>query len=324
MKKILQQWVPWIVVVLVFYLLFQKIPPSEIFETFSYVRLGPFIFYSLVYFLLMLVFDVVSLEWIFRRFVTHVGFVETLYMRGATYLLMLLNYNLAQGGMALYLRKTHQAPTFQTLGAIFLTGVVDLTLVFSFSFVAIFYGDVVYRGVSLRPFILNFGAVFYALVCMWFLFWFCHNTLFVKKLTRKWGLFQWVLNKKLFIAFREMEVRDLFMVMLLRLPLTLTIMFSVPFILHAFQSSVSFHHIFTYIPVVMFVGTLPITPAGMGTGQALMVDFFKGSLVGPAGLTAEQILFSSSLIWAFVNLVLKSIFGAYCLHKKSRHLFMPN
>ena len=74
----------------------------------------------------------------------------------------------------------------------------------------------------------------------------------------------------------------------------------------------------------MFVGTLPITPAGMGTGQALMVDFFKGSLVGPAGLTAEQILFSSSLIWAFVNLVLKSIFGAYCLHKKSRHLFMPN
>jgi uncharacterized membrane protein YbhN (UPF0104 family) len=93
----------------------------------------------------------------------------------------------------------------------------------------------------------------------------------------------------------------------------------------AFDSWIPLTKIFLYNPIILFAGTLPITPSGLGTAQYLVILFFREALQSPlidSGLlTPEKILLTSSLAWILLNQLYKALFGALCLNLTSQELF---
>lgn len=327
MKKTLTLVGPWIIAAIIFYFLFQRMPARETWDVMKLANPWAFIGYTLLYFLAMLFLDALSLKRVISRFSTHVDYKETLLFRGATYLLMLLNYNLAQGGIALYLKKTHKAPVFKTLGAVFYLSLIDLLLVLSYSVVSVFFVDnVSYRGIELKPLVIKLAIVFYSSFILWMTLW--RATLNPRVLARmqKIKLLHWIIEKPLFFAFREANLKDFFQTVLLRLPVSLVILVGTSLMILAFHGWIPLGVIFLYSPIVMVIGALPITPAGLGTSQLLCVEFFKDSLFIQPGYelanSPEHIIFAATLLWAFANLTLKMIFGLFCLHTKSKSLFI--
>lgn len=324
MKKRLRQILPWVVAIVIFFFMFRKIPPANVLKTMGQADFTAFVIYAVGYFVIVMLIDCVGLRWAISRFSTQVSFRETILMRGATYLLMLVNYNLAQGGMAFYLRRTHKAPVFKTLGTIFFLTITDLSLMTGCGVVAAVISDVSYRGLPLKPFVEKVALFFYAFLLLWILFWKYVDHPFVKPALRL-KPFQWLINHQVFSTFRQLSWSDYAKTVLFRTPVVIFILVSFFFWLHAFRSHVPLVDVLTYSPIILVIGTLPITPAGIGTVQALCVEFFRTNLSGP--LLAEklyspsEIIMAASLLWGLGNFVLKMAFGFYCLKKKSRSLF---
>ena len=98
-------------------------------------------------------------------------------------------------------------------------------------------------------------------------------------------------------------------------------------VVKTFSCHIPFTKILSNIPLVFFIGTLPITPGGLGTTNAAMVELLKGYLTGPifanGAVTPAELLFSASLLWMFGNYLLKIITGSVLMAFVSKKLFEP-
>lgn len=324
MKKNVKRLLPWAIAAVIFYFLFRQIPPGQVIKTIPHANIPLFAFYAITYFVVVMLLDCVGLRWALTRFSTRVNLKETILMRGATYLLMLINYNLAQGGIAFYLKKTHKAPIFKTLGTISYLTMVDLTLVVTCAVLAVQFQDVVYRGESLRGYITRAGLLFYSVLIFWVIFW--------KNIDRpifrpalKWKIVEWFTSRPLFATFREASAMDDIKMVFFRMPIIFLIVVSFFLWIHAFRASIPFSHILIFSPVIMLISTLPITPGGIGTVQALCIEFFRigvqSPLISQKLFSTEEVILAASLLWGFGNFLLKIAFGFFCLKQKSKSLF---
>lgn len=324
MKKFLKKIIPWLFAGLIFFLLFRKIPPREVLETFRYLNVPFFVFLTVTYFTGLLLIDCWGLQWILTRFSAPFRYGETILMRGATYLLMLINYGLGQGGIAFYAKQTHDAPIFKTLGCVFHLSLTDLFLFLVCGTLSIAFGDPIYRGVSLRSSILSLTLIAFASFIGMVFFWRYFDSPVVRFL-RKLKLVDWILNHNIFHVYRESTWKDYLTAFLLRIPMVAIVVLSPWFALAVFDVSLPIPVILTYLPIMMIVGTLPITPVGLGTIQVLAVEFFAPHISVPAAasgaVTPETLVLASSILWVFANILLKSLFGFYCLGRKSKKLF---
>ncbi len=313
---------------LIFFFLFRKIPPVEVLKTIWAANIPLFIFYSVGYVIVVMLIDCAALQWGISRFSTKVTFRETLIMRGATYLLMMVNYNLGQGGMAFYLKRTHKAPLFKTLGAIFYLSLIDLAILFGAAILAIKLGHMNDSNFLLGPTILKGSSLFFILLLVWILFWKLADHPFIKNCTKGFKPLDWLCHRPLFFAFKESSLTDYGIAILLRAPTIFMVLLSFYFWSDAFRSPIPFSSIVLYAPIILLVGTLPITPGGVGMVQALCITLFKDKIAGAGPLISshqyspEQILFAASLLWGMTNLVLKLLIGFYCLSKKSKNFFV--
>jgi len=325
LKEKLKKFLPWIFTAAIFALLFKQVPPAGVFTSIKLANIPLFVFYSLVYFSLMMLVDCAGLKWAISRFSTPVSFIESTLMRGATYLLMLVNYNVGQGGMALYLKRTHGAPIFKTLGTVFFLTVVDLTIIIGPALITALKIPIEYKTILLNPLIIRSGAAIYTGLLLWIALWqLLKSNLGEKLRQQKW--MSWVYERQLFYAFREAGLKDYLKIYALRIPPLLLVAFSFFFWSHSFRIPLPLPDIFVYAPIILIVGTLPLTPGGVGAVQFLCIKLFhqqaQAHLPPDSPVSAEQILLAASLLWGVANAVLKLIFGLYCLSKKSRSLFL--
>lgn len=319
MKK-WRQILPWTLLILLFYFLFSKIPPADVLETTQSANFIRLIIFSAGYFTAILFVDSMGLRWALSRFVTPIGFKEALLMRGATYSLMILNYNVAQGGIAFYLNRTHNAPIFKTLGTIFYITLIDLSILAGCGLVAILNADVIYRDIRLNPYILQAVSLFFLGLILWILFWRNLNSPAIRWCER-YKFFKWLTAKHIFHTFKESTARDYLNLYLRRIPMVVSAVSSIYLCFDVFFSTVPWSDILLYTPIIFLIGSLPITPGGMGTVQALAVEFLSPTLSTSLPYSPDKIIFSATLVWGFANLFYKFLFGSYCLHKKSATLF---
>lgn len=324
MKKRLQLVIPWILALVILVFLLKQTPPQELLPIIKEAPLVLLVMMPVIYFVIMLVLDCLGLYWTIGRFGTPVSFKETILMRGITYLIMLTNYMVGQSSIAFYLKRTKNIPLFKSMGVIFYLMLIDFALMALFCLVAVIIYDVSYKNYALRPFIISFTSLFYLFLLLWGLFWRHLQNHLVKHLSH-WRFIQWILAHDTFSIFVECSLKDYLKIFLLRLPAITWVFFSIYLSLIIFKSLVPWSDLFTYTPIIILIGGLPITPAGLGTVQALNIEFFSLNLNSPFLSTydfkAGDIILAASLYWVFANLLLKFIFGLYCLKKRSRHLF---
>lgn len=324
--KLFKKLAPWAIAVGIFAYLFHLYPATQVWHALGRVDAPAFVSFAIAYFAFIYLVDTWTMQKVITKFSHAVTFRDIFAARGVTYLVMILNYPASQAAFAYYLKRKYGIAIFEALGMFFFIVFVDLLWIISLAFAGSFFQDYSIAGVDMGRTVQVTAFVAYAATLLWMAFW------------RRWPervtgrrlqipIVEKLRAKKAFNIFNRARVGDYLNVALMRTPIHLTIIISMYVVVGTFNASVPFVKILGNMPLVFILGTLPITPGGLGTTNAAMVELLSPYLTGPVfadgGITPQELLFTASLLWVFVNYLLKVVVGLITLKKVSGELFKP-
>ena len=315
--KILKNVLPWLVALGIFFYLFHKYDPKEIWASLQVVILPIFIPFTILYFIIIYFADIFSLSKVLHRFGYTVTVMELVPVRGVTYLLMVLNYTAGQGAFAYYLKKTHKIPIFEALSIFFFIALVDLFWIISLAFAGSFFQSYEIGGNPLSTFVQFFA------VSAFFLFFLGHHFW-----NRPWKIAKWLRSKSIFKTFAEASIKDYLWTAMLRTPIHCSIILAFYILISTFNAHIPFVQVLGNMPLVFLVGVLPITPGGLGTTNAAMIALLSPHITGAyfatSTFTPSQLVLAASLLWMFMNYLLKILSGMFFMNKVSKDVFRGN
>lgn len=324
LKTFIKALFPWLVAAGLFFYLFNKFPPRQVLASLQHVSLPWFLGFGLAYFLTILLLDNWVLSRVLSRFAAPVSFRELLPARCVSYLLALVNYNAGQAGMAVYLKRTRGLSFFKTLGCIFFVTVVDLYWVIAMAFAGSFLMDIHLQGFQLQDWVRRVAGIALIAFVLHLAFW---RGWFGKIVPAKlhFGVGDWLRGKHLFQPFHHATVADYFKIALARFPIHAAIVSSLWFLIRFAGGTVSFRDVVATVPIVLLIGTIPLTPGGLGATQLALVELLKDHVVPPpaahGSVGPAELLLAISLAWMILNYLLKAIAGLIFLRGGSRELF---
>lgn len=224
-----------------------------------------------------------------RRRFTHVFAI-----RGATYLLFLLNYALGQGGFGFYLHRTGTSSLRAVGATLFLIGTNLATLLIV---TAIAWGaSGVDPGSETMWWVLVVGcgglAVYLAVI-----------------VAAPRGL----AGREVFAPLFEAGLRGHLLAMLGRLPHVIAIVVGHVFAMWAWGVPVPFWIAVTVIPGVVIASVLPISPAGLGTMQAAFVFFFSEHAVGATADERAAYILAFAIVHFVYSVASSLLVGMACM-----------
>lgn len=285
-------------------LLFRRCQWAQVVSTLSYMNVPLFLLYSICYFFFVWFIDCWSLAWLYGR----LGFPKLrttiMRVRFTSYLMMVINYAAGQGTLAYILKRRHNVPFLKSTGIIALSMIIDLYWIISISFIVSFFSDIQTNGINFIPLVRS----------VWSIATFAMAILMIlsKKLPQH-KLFFFDKLKDLSHVFHQVRLSDYAGLLLLRSPLHFCVISSLYFVAMMFGVHITFLNTLTYLPIVILIGILPITPVGLGTTQFAIIEFFKNLIHGPIidqGLISPpNLLLSISLTSLLMNGLLKVVAG---------------
>jgi len=304
----------------VFVWLFRQYPPANIYNSLKYMNIGLFCAVAGAYFICMFFIDTFSISRVLARFGHPEDVRDLMPARGATYLLMVVNYAASQAAFAFYQYRKHGVPISKMLGIFGIIVVVDLLLLSLLAFVTTFFTTWPFEigGMNIAHFVRVFTiAAIGSLLTLVIIANASANSGFVRRL-RKYRMIDLISTTR---------PRDYLAVAIARLPVHVFIMCGMYVAIMTFNAHVPFMKIISNIPLVFFIGALPITPGGLGTSNVALVELFKpfiqSASITSGAITAGDLLFSFSLVWMFANYMMKALTGVVCMRFVSRDLFRP-
>ncbi|MBI2091618.1 MAG: flippase-like domain-containing protein [Deltaproteobacteria bacterium] len=319
LRTFLKKILPWIVTAGIFVYLFSKYPPSSIWNSLKTVNILYFCAVASGYFLFMYLLDAYVITKILNHFGHRETFKEMLSARGLTYLIMVVNYAASQAAFAFYQKRKHNVPISEMLGIFGIIVVIDLAILTALAFVTTFFTTWPFEmlGMNIGHFVRLFALIVFA--------GFVVNILFWKGTFGKISFLEKMRKKDFFSVLSKAGVGDYLSVAFWRLPVHIFIMVGMYFAIKPFNANVPFVSILANIPLVFFIGALPISPGGLGTSNAALVELFKPFITAGAidagFVTAGELLLSFSLVWMFANYLMKALTGVICLKFISKDLF---
>ena len=292
--------VPVALTVAIFLLIFWRIPFGAFWQALSRAQLVPFLAlmgsFSLCFFLL----DTFVLSKLIHWFHGPLPYRELLPVRAVTYLVSILNTQLAQGALALYIHRRFRTPLAQITSTVALMILLETTNLILFTTV----GFIAFPGGA--P--LSFLALPLALALVWLL---------LMSLARgKLGVLgQRLSGSVLLSTFRRALLRHCAVILGLK-----GAVFFLALLVHSqaltfFGIEIPLARLVAFLPVVFLMGALPITVAHLGTSQAAWVFFFSN--YAPA---AD--LLAYSLVSHLTFMLANGTFGVVFLPKAYRDLFL--
>jgi hypothetical protein len=285
LKRFLRQALPWLVGVAILVAIFARISFAEVREA-----LGKGAYMPVA--LLMVAFTAV---WLFTdAFATWVGLIalrmrrpfgKVVAVRGATFLLMVLNYTVSQGGFGYYLHRSGERPLRATGATLFLLGINLAVLLVITSCVWLVARDDVPPAVG---WILLAGLAGFAVY------------LVVIALAPPV-----LVARDVLAPLFEAGVRGHAWALLARVPHIAAVVVGTWLTMRAWGIAVPFWAGVTLMPIWLVVSALPVSPGGLGTGQAAMLYLFRDYA------SESSVLAYSIVYFAFATLV-SVVFGGVC------------
>ncbi len=292
--------VPVALTVAIFLFIFWRIPFGAFWQALSRAQLLPFLAlmgsFSLCFFLL----DTFVLSKLIHWFHGPLPYRDLLPVRAVTYLVSIINTQLAQGALALYIHRRFHTPLAQIASTVALMILLETTNLILFATV----GCIVFPGGA--P--LSFLAVPLVLVAAWLL---------IMSLARgKLGVLgQRLSRSELLSTFRRASLRHCAVILGLK-----GAVFFVALLVHSqalafFGIAIPPARLVAFLPVVFLMSALPITVAHLGTSQAAWIFFF--SAYAPA---AD--LLAYSLVSHLTFMLANGTFGVLFLPRAYRDLLL--
>jgi hypothetical protein len=292
--------VPAALTVVIFLLIFWRIPFGAFWNALAGARILPFLAlmgsFALCFFLL----DTFVLSRLIRWFHGPLPYRDLLPVRAVTYLVSILNTQLAQAALALYIHRRFRTPLAQITSTVALMILLEATNLILFATV----GAIAFPGGAPLPLLalpLVLGVVWLLLMGL------------------AWGqlgaLSQRLSDSVLLSTFRRVRPRHCVIILGLKGGV-----FCLALLVHSqaltfFGIEIPLVRLVTFLPVVFLVAALPITVAHLGTSQAAWLFFFSS-------YASEADLLAYSLVSHVTFMLANGTFGVLFLPKAYSDLFL--
>jgi hypothetical protein len=237
--------------------------------------------------------DAQNLYAIFSLYHNRIPFRDSVTIRGASYLLMIIDYTLGMGSVVYYLKQ------YKNISVSLGTGL----MIFSF-----YITHVSLKLMALLGYIFTLGTPSplldkIALICaVWLAFDFI---LFVfYKNVPNWSFFKKLKNLMFAKIFKESPISAYALNTAYRCVFYFTSVVFFFFAVKAFHMDIPFSAMAAYVPAILLIISIPISAFGLGTSQAAMLFFFK-DYGSPAQILAFSLVYSASMILG------RGVVGAY-------------
>ena len=292
--------VPVVFTVVIFWLIFRRIPFGAFWHALARAQLLPFLSligsFALGFFLL----DTFVLSRLIRWFHGPLPYRELLPVRAVTYLVSILNTQLAQGALALYMHRRFGTPLAHITSTVALLVLLEMTNLILFATL----GAVAFPGgtpLLLLALPLGLGMVWLLLISL---------------ARGQLGVFSQRLSGSAFLStFRRVRLRQCAIILALK-----GSVFCLALLVHSqalgfFGMAIPLTRLMAFLPIIFLVAALPITVAHLGTSQAAWIFFF--SAYAP---TADLLAYSlaSHLTFMLAN----GTFGVLFLPRAYSDLFL--
>lgn len=245
--------------------------------------------------------DSYSMKKTFGWFVAPLRFSDILVVRGASYLLAALNYNVGQGAIVYFVHRIAKVPVANAIGTILLIMGANILLLLGFTTVGLFVATDTPPGVRFFVILAYLGLLGYTVIVS----------------LRP----HWLLEKPVFATLMSAGLLGHVNAILARLPHLSALLIFHYAMLSAFGIVVPISQAILTLPIVFFIGVLPISVQGLGTSQAAAVYFFSRYASGPLQFHEASVL-AYSLSAQVIGLAFQCLLGLVCLRTESGRMLI--
>lgn len=262
-------------------------------ETLAGARWGLYLLLMAPYSVFYLLIDTMVLQRAVAWFNVVVPYRDVLPVRATAYILSLVNTQLGQGGIAVYLHRRHGIPFWQVTGTIVFIALIEV-------YQLAFYSSLG-AAISREP---RAPWIVYAVMAAYLAF---HLWFFSKPRAGKLG------TLPIFEAFRRAKPWQYATLLLLKTPNLLAAVVVHWLALPLFGIEIPFMTLLTFLPLVFFCAALPIAAAHLGPSQMAWTFFFQDYAPG-------QNLLAYSLAAHLMFMVMNAALGLPFLRRVGREL----
>ena len=290
----------------ILYALFRLVPVEEAWAAAANARLEIFIPVTLVAVTYWFLIESRVFAFLFSRMGISLSWKEARALRGVTYLFTPINWNLGTAAIIAHLRFSKGLSAMEGAGVLVLYGSFDLIVLSTF----ILLGAVSLPPSELTRSLLPICGALLVAQSTWV-------TLLMSKRPR-WRWLVALREGRLFSAFRKVGLREVLFLLGFRSAYFLGFIAFVAVASRAFGIELPLGFVFATTPIVMFAGSLPFTPAGLGTQQAAMLYFFA-PYGNEAATLAFGLTFPAALILARLPFGLMHVGELAALRRHWKH-----
>ena len=254
---------PWLAALGIVVFLLWEVPIAQVGSAARNARLDLFVPEIIAAVIFWFLLDSRALAYLITRFNAPLAWSEARSMRGITYLLTALNWNVGTAAIVVYLKRFKSVPALESTSSLFLYGNCDalimlgLALVGSSVFVATSTIETL-RHVAGVTFLIQAGLLFLLAASI-----------------PGWRWLSRVRNASIIRSYRLASPADFAFIVLIKLVYFLVFIWIFWAGSHAFGIEIPFALALASAPVIMLVAAIPIAPAGLGTQAAAMVFFWS-------------------------------------------------
>lgn len=232
----------------------------------------------------------------FGWFLARFSFRQIVLVRGATYLLAAINYNVGQGAIVYFVNRATGVPILRGVATVLLImGVNMLALLFLAS------GGLLVAPDAPHSLLVIIGFAYVGLAA--------YVGLVIAKP-------RWLASRPIFDVLLSAGLGGHLKALVVRLPHVAALVAYQTTMLHAFGVAVPLGQAISCLPVVFFVSVLPISVQGLGTSQAMMLFFFSRYAPGDRAAQDAAVL-AASLVGQFIALGCQVLIGLGCLRSRA-------
>ncbi len=264
--RVARRVLPWLVAAGLLTWVFWGVPLQDFVQALGRGQFTWYIPAMLVCMTCIFLADTMAISKTFTWFTTRIPFHTVLRIRGASYLMSVINYNLGQGAIVIFANRAKGVPYGRATGTVLLLMGVSLVVLILMSAVGLFVSDAP-KAMAFRPYVIALlsAFVFYLVIVA------------VKpRFLARWSVARPMLDAGL---------RGHAAAVAVRFPHMALVFCAHYMTMRAFGIDIPVLAFISTMPFISLMSAIPISPQGLGTTQYAAVYFFASFA---PGTVAEQ------------------------------------
>lgn len=295
MRKKIGPVLGWVVTIAILVYLFRKIDVAEVAKAIYRAKWWTIPANAILVIAVYLA-DSFAIKKTFGWFVAPLSYREVLVVRGATYLLALVNYTVGQGAIVYFVNRSRGVPVLRGTAAVLLVMGINVLMLLVLASL----------GLAVSPDVPPILKLVVAVAC-------AGLAVYIGLVAAKP---RWLVSRPIFDVLLSAGIAGHFRSMAVRLPHILALMALSWFSLAAFGVVVPIAKAVMCLPIVYFVAVLPISFQGLGTSQAMLIHFFSVYAPGATDKARWEVIVAASLVSQAIAFLLQLSIGLVCMRNQ--------